>query len=164
MIIRSCWPELLRQLCSSLFFLSVCHACLLCLFVGCLSSSAAGRGIIFFFPFCVFLRHPLLTPSVTLFLPSVLESPATSIHPLHLSLHSLAFLPVRAALRHTETIVSTWTSVYWEVIVWLYYISQHNSGHPLKRLLQLLLGCQRFEMRQFFKTRFYINCTSEEVY
>lgn len=46
-----------------------------------------------------FLRHQHLTPSVTLFfLPNALESPTAFIHPLHLYLHSLAFLPVHAAL------------------------------------------------------------------
>lgn len=56
------WPALLRQLSSSLFF-SVCfHACLFCVFVGSLSSSAAGRGIVFFFPFCIFFTSPTLNP------------------------------------------------------------------------------------------------------
>lgn len=77
MIIRSC--SLLRQL-SSLFS-SVClsHA----LFVRCLRSSAAGRGILFSqFPLWLFFTSPTLTPCYSFFfLPSSLESPTNSNHP-----------------------------------------------------------------------------------
>lgn len=61
-------------------------------FVGC----RQGNNFFLFPLWLFFLRHPLLTPSLTLFLPNALESPTTFIHPLHLCLHSLAFLPVRS--------------------------------------------------------------------